>query len=75
MVENSGRNGGRQGTNGLCVVTKTSAWKAVKCESIKRRRGGGGLSDHFFGGSSAEIGGWLDECQEVGGYEKCVEGE
>ena len=27
MVENGGRKGGRQGTNGLCVVTKTNAWK------------------------------------------------
>ena len=23
----------------------------------------------------AEIGGWLEECREDGGYEKCVEGE
>ena len=33
------------GTNGLCVVTKTTAWKTVRCESVERRRGG--LSDHF----------------------------
>ena len=70
MVENDGRKGGRQGTNGLCVVTKTNALKTVRCESVERRRGGL-LSDHFFGGSSAEIGGWLED----GGCEKCVEGE
>ena len=38
--------GGRQDTNELCVVTKTNAWKIVRCESVERRRGGG-LSDHF----------------------------
>ena len=42
MVENSGRKDGRQGTNGLCVVTK----KTVRYESVERRRRGG-LSDHF----------------------------
>ena len=45
MVENGGKKGGRQGTNGLCVVTKPNAWKAVRCESVERRWGG--LSDHF----------------------------
>ena len=30
----------RQGTNGLCVVTKTNAWKTVRCESVERGRGG-----------------------------------
>ena len=35
MVENGGRKGGRQGTNGLCVVTKMNAWKTVRCESEK----------------------------------------
>ena len=40
MVENGGRKGGRQGTNGLCVVTKMNAWKTVICESVKRRRVG-----------------------------------
>ena len=45
MVENSGRQGGRQGTNGLCVVKKTNAWKTVRCESVERRRGG--LSEKF----------------------------
>ena len=40
MVENDGRKGGRQGTNGLCVVTKMNAWKTVRCESVERRRGG-----------------------------------
>ena len=45
MVENGGSKGGRQGTNGLCVVTKTNAWKTVRCESVEKRMGG--LSDHF----------------------------
>ena len=45
VVENGGRKGGRQGTNGLCVVAKTNAWKTVRCESVERRRGR--LSDHF----------------------------
>ena len=36
---------------------------------IVLRGEGGGLSDLFFGGSSAEIGGWLED----GGCEKCVE--
>ena len=31
MVENRGKKGGIQGINGLCVVTKTNAWKTVKC--------------------------------------------
>ena len=44
-IVNGGRKSGRQGTNGLCVVTKTNAWKTVRCESVKRR--GGGLSEHF----------------------------
>ena len=65
--------GGGQGTNGLCVVTKTNAWKTVRRESVERRRGG--LTDHIFGGSSAEIIRWLEECREDGGCEKCVEGE
>ena len=43
---------------------------------VKVWRGeGGGLSDHFFGGSSAQICGWLEECREDGGCEKSVEGE
>ena len=29
----------------------------------------------YFGGSSAEIIGWLEECREDGGCGKCVEGE
>ena len=39
MVENGGKKGGRQGYNGLCVVTKTNAWKTVRCESVERRKG------------------------------------
>ena len=43
---------------------------------VKVWRGeGGGLSDQFFGGSSAEIIGWLEEYREDGKCEKCVEGE
>ena len=73
MVENGGRKGGRQRTNGLCVVTKTNAWKTVRYESVESRWEG--IVCPFFGGSSAEIGGWLEEYREDGGYEKCVEGE
>ena len=36
---------------------------------------GGGISDHFFGGSSAEIYLWMEECRNDGTCEKCVEGE
>ena len=46
MVVNGRRKGGRQGTNGLCVVTKTNAWKTVRCETEERRRRG--FFDHFF---------------------------
>ena len=43
---------------------------------VKVWRGeGGGIVRTFFGGSSAGIGGWLEECREVGGCEKCGEGE
>ena len=38
MVENGEREGSRQGIDGLCVVTKTNAWKTVRCESVERRR-------------------------------------
>ena len=41
MVENGGRKGIRQGTNGLCVVTMTNVWKTVRYESVERRKGGG----------------------------------
>ena len=71
MVEDDGRKGGRPGNNGLCVVTKANAWKTVRCESAERRRGR--IVRPFFGGSSAEIIGWLEECREDGGCEKCVE--
>ena len=41
---------------------------------VKVYRGeGGGMSKPFFGRSSAEIGGWMEECREDGGCEKCVE--
>ena len=38
VVENGGTKGGRQGIDGLCVATKTNAWKTVRCESVERRR-------------------------------------
>ena len=57
MVENGGRQGGRQGANGLCVVTKTNAWKTFRCESVEKRRGG--LSDHFLVEARLKLlGGW-----------------
>ena len=43
---------------------------------VKVWRGeGGGMSDHFFGGRLAEIGGRKKECRQDGGCEKCDEGE
>ena len=42
---------------------------------VKVWREDGGIYDNLFGGSSAEISGWLEECQGDGGCEKCVEGE
>ena len=60
VVENGGRQGGRQGTNVLCVVTKTNAWKIGRCESVERRRGG--LSDHFLVEARLKLlGGWRME--------------
>ena len=38
MVENNGRKGGREGIDGLFVVTKTNDWKTFICESVERRR-------------------------------------
>ena len=57
MVENGGRKGGRQGTNGLCVVTKTMLGRLL---DVKVRRGeGGGLSDHFLVEARLKLlGGW-----------------
>ena len=57
MVENGGRKGGRQGTNGLCVVTETNAWKTV---DVNVWRGeGGGLSDRFLVEARLKLlGGW-----------------
>ena len=34
LGENCGRKGGRQGVDGLCVFTKTYAWKIVRRESV-----------------------------------------
>ena len=57
MVENSGRKGGRRGTNGLCVVTKTNVWKTARCESVVRRKWE--LSDHFLVEARLKLlGGW-----------------
>ena len=63
---------GRQGIDGLCVLTETNAWKTVRYESVERRRWRN--IKPFFGRSLTKIGGWMDECQEDGGCEKCVEG-
>ena len=64
------RKGGRQGIYGLCVLTKRMLGR-LRCESVEIC---GGMSP-FFGGSSTEIGGWMEECREDGVCEKCVEGE
>ena len=43
---------------------------------VKVWRGeGGGLSDHFLVRARLKLFGWLEECREDGGCEKCVEGE
>ena len=55
------------------VVKNTNAWKAVRYESVEIRKWRN--VPPFFGGSPAEIGGWIEECREDGGCEKCVEGE
>ena len=73
MVENGRSKGGRQGIDGLCVVTKMNTWKIVRCESVERRMWRN-VSDHFL------VEAWL---KLVGGgssvgrmeIEKCVEGE
>ena len=70
MVANGGRKGSRQGTNGLCVVTKTNARKTVRCETVDRRRGG--LSDHFLVEARLKL---VEEFREDGGCDKCVKGE
>ena len=57
MVENGGRKGGRQAIDGLCVVTKTNAWKTVRCELWSG--GGGGMSDYFLVEARLKlVGGW-----------------
>ena len=44
-------------TTGLCVVTKTNAWKTARCESVERRKRG--LSDHFLVEARLKlVGGW-----------------
>ena len=50
MVENGERKGGRQGINGLRIVTKTINMRNVS---------------QFFGESSAEIGGWMGGVRNV----------
>ena len=47
--------------------------ETVRCESVERRKWRN--VSPFFGGSSAEICGWMEECREDGWCEKCVEGE
>ena len=44
---------------------------------VKVCRGeGGGMCDHFLVEAWLKlVGGWLEECREDGGCEKCVEGE
>ena len=61
-VENSGRKGGRQGIDALCVVTKTNAWKTVRCESVERRRWRN--VEPFLGERSVEICMWMEEFRE-----------
>ena len=73
VVQNGGRNDGRQGIDGLCVVKKTNAWKTVRCGSVGEEKWRNVRP--FFGGTSDEIGGWIQECREDGGCEKCVDGE
>ena len=50
----------------------SNAWKTVRCESVARRWRN---IWPFFGGSSAEISGWMKECLEDGGCERSLEGE
>ena len=71
-----------QGTNfekKLTILGKISffsmyrnAWKTVRCESVERRRGD---CLNIFWWKLAEIIGWLEEQEEDGECEKCVEGE
>ena len=66
MVENGGRKGGRQGTNGLCVVPRRMLGRLldVKVWRGEERE----LSDCFLVGARLKfVGGWRSE--------KCVEGE
>ena len=57
MVENSGRKGGRQGIDGLCVVTKRMLGRQL---DVKAWIGEGGrLSDHFLVEARLKlVGGW-----------------
>ena len=47
-----------------------NAWKTVICQSVKRRRWRNVRP--FLSGSSAEIGGWREECREDEACEKFV---
>ena len=40
------------------VPPASNAWNTIRCESVERRRN----VIPFFGGSSAEIGKWKEEC-------------
>ena len=64
MVENSGKKDGRQGTNGLCVVTKRNASKT----DVKVSRGEwGGLSDYFLVEDRLKlVGGWTSAVRMEG---------
>ena len=73
MVENGGRKRGRQCMDGLFLLPKLLLGRLLHVTVWRLE--GGGMSDLFFGGRSAEIGAWIEECWEHGGCEKCVQGE
>ena len=71
MVENGGSKDGRWLMD-YVLLPKRMLGRLL---DVKVCRGeGGGLSDRFWW-SSAEIGGWMEECLEDGGCETYVEGE
>ena len=48
--------------------------RRLRCESVERKDKVVECRT-IFGGSPAEIGGWMEECREDGRCEKCFEGE